>query len=89
MLLSVFFVKNVPRFEVNESQLNDQNQSRNSLTNIIVTSNNNKKDFCNSCNPVEVPFDDDNHYILINFRYFNIGEINALKIKENLYAILH
>ena len=44
----------------------DQNQSRNSLTNMIITPNSNKSDFYNSCNSIEVPFDDDNHHILIN-----------------------
>ena len=51
--------------------MNDQNQSTNSLTNIIITPNNNKSDFYNSCNSIEVPFDDDNHHILINSKYFN------------------
>ena len=83
------FVKNVPSSEVNESPTNDQNQSRNSLTNIIVTSNSNKSDFYNSYNSVEEPFDDDNHHILINSKYFNINEINTLKTKENHFGILH
>ena len=67
------FVKNVLPSEVNESPWNDQNQSRNSFTNIIITVNGNKSDLYNSCNSVEVPFDDDNHYIYINSKYFNIN----------------
>ena len=59
--------------------MNDQNQSRNSFTNIIITPNSNKSDFYKSCNPVEVTFDDDNHHILINSKYFNVNEINVLK----------
>ena len=66
------FVKNVPSSEVNECPMNDQNQSRNSLTNTIITPNSNKSDFYNSCNSLEVPFDDDNHHILINSKYFSI-----------------
>ena len=72
------FVKNVLASEVNESPTNDQNQSRNSLTNIIITPNSNKSDFYNSCNSIEVPFDDDNHHILINSKYFNINELMKL-----------
>ena len=68
------FVKNVPSSEVNESPTNDQNQSRNSLANIIIILNSNKSDFYNSCGSIEVPFDDDNHHILINSKYFNINE---------------
>ena len=60
------FVKNVPPSEVNESPTNVENQSRNSLTNIIITPNSNKSDFYNNCNSIEVPFDDDNHHILIH-----------------------
>ena len=66
------FVKNVPSSEVNECPMNDQNQSRNSLTNTIITPNSNKSDFYNSCNSLEVPFDDDNHHILINSKCFSI-----------------
>ena len=77
------FVKNVPPSEVNESPTNDQNQSRNSLTNIIITPNSNKSNFYNSSNSIKVPFDDDNHHILINSKYLNINEMNALKTKEN------
>ena len=76
------FVKNVPSSEVNKSSRNDQNQSRNSLTNIINTPTSNKSDFYNSCNSIEVPFDDDNHQILINSKYFTINEINTLKNKR-------
>ena len=72
------FVKYIPSFEVNESPTNDQNHSRNSLTNIIITPNSNKSDFYNSCNSIEVPFDDDNHHILINSKYFNINELMKL-----------
>ena len=78
------FVKNVPSSEVNESPTNDQNQSRNSPTNIIITPNSKKKkkeDFYNTCNSIEVPFDDDNHHILINSKYFDINESNTLKTK--------
>ena len=82
------FVKNVPSSEVNKSPTNDQNQSRNSFTNII-TPNSNKSDFYNSCNSIEVPFDDDNHHILINSKYLNIDEINTLKTKENHFGTLH
>ena len=80
------FVKNVPSSEVNKSPTNDQNQSRNSFTNII-TPNSNKSDFYNSCNSIEVPFDDDNHHILINSKYFNINEINTLKTKEKIILV--
>ena len=83
------FVKNVSSSEVNESPTNDQNQSRNSLANIIIIPNSNKSDFYNSCNSIEVPFADDNRNILINSKYFNINEINALKTKENHFGILH
>ena len=83
------FVTNVLSSEVNESPMNDQNQSTNSLTNIIITPNNNKSDFYNSCNSIEVPFDDDNHHILINSKYFNSNAVNALKSKENHFSILH
>ena len=83
------FVKNVLASEVNESPTNDQNQSRNSLTNIIITPNSNTSDFYNSCNSIEVPFDNDNYHILINSKYFNIYEINTLKTKENHFGILH
>ena len=83
------FIKNVLPSEDNESQTNDQNQSRNSLTNIFITTNSNKCDFYNSCNSIKVPFDDNNHHILINSKYFNINEINALKTKENRFGILY
>ena len=83
------FVKNVPSSEVNESPTNDENQSRNSLANIIIIPNSNKSDFYNSCNSIEVPFADDNYHILINSKYFNINEMNALKTKENHFGILH
>ena len=83
------FVKNVTSSGVNESPTNDQNQSRNFLINIIITPNSNKIDFYNSCNSIEVPFDDDNHHILINSKYFNINESNTLKRKENHFGILH
>ena len=82
-------VKNVPSSEVNESATNDQNQSRNSVTNIIFTPNSNKSDFNNSVNSIVTPFDDGNHHILINSKYFNINEINALKAKENHFGILN
>ena len=78
------FVENVPSSEVNESPTNDQNQSKNSLTNIIITPNNNKSNLYNSCSSVDVPFHADNHRILINSKYFNIIEINALKIKKTI-----
>ena len=42
------FAKNVTSSEVTESPTNDQNQSRNSLTNIIITPNSNKSDFHNN-----------------------------------------
>ena len=83
------FVKNVTSSGVNESPTNDQNQSRNFLINIIITPNSNKIDFYNSCNSIEVPFNDDNHHILINSKYFNVNEINTLKRKENHFGILH
>ena len=83
------FVKNIPSSEVNESPTNHQNQSRNFLANIIIIPNSNKSDFYNSCNSIEVPFDDDNHHIFIDSKYFNINEINALKTKENHFGILH
>ena len=38
---------------------------------------------------MEVPFDDDNHHILINSKYFNCNEIIALKTKENHFGIFH
>ena len=38
---------------------------------------------------MKVPSDDDNHDILINSKYFNINEMNALKTKENHFSILH
>ena len=82
------FVKNVPSSELSESPTNDENQSRNSLANIIMTTKSNKSDFYNSWNSIEVPFDHDNHHILINSKYFNINEINALKTKENHFGIL-
>ena len=81
-------VKNVPSSEVNETPTNDQNQSRNSVTNVIFTPNNNKSDF-NSVNSIVMPFDDGNHHILINSKYFNINEINAIKAKENHFGILN
>ena len=84
-----YIVKNVPSYEVNESPMNDQNQSRNSLTNIIITPNQNNSDFYNSCMFIEVPFDDDHHHILGNSKYFNINEINAFKTKNNHFGILH
>ena len=65
-----------------------KNQSKNSLAIIIIIPNSNKSAFYNSCNSIEVPFDDDNHHILINSKYFN-NEINVLKTKENHFAILH
>ena len=61
-------------------KLLNQNQSRNFLANII-TSNSNKSDFYNNCNSTEIYFDDDNHHILINSKYFNINEMNVLKTK--------
>ena len=79
------FVKNVSSSEVNESSMNDQNQSTNSLTNIIITHNSNKSDFHDSCNSIEVPFDDDNPHIPISSKYFNTNEINALKTKEKSF----
>ena len=82
-------VKNVPLSEVNESPINYQNQWRSSLTNIIITPNSNKSDFYDSCNSIEVPFNDDNHHIFINSKYFNINEINSLKAKENHFGMLH
>ena len=83
------FVKNIPSSEVNESPKNDQIQSRNSRPNITVTPNSNKRDFYNSWNSIEFPFDDGNHHIHINSEYFNINEMNALKTKENHFGILH
>ena len=83
------FVKTVPSFEVNESPTNDQNQSRNSLANIIIIPNCNKHDFHNSCNSIKVPFDNDNHHILIKSKCFNINEINTITTKENHFGILH
>ena len=59
---------------------------RNSLANIIIIPNSNKSDLKRKS---EVPFDDDNHHILINSKYFNINEINTLKTKENHFGILH
>ena len=41
-LSTTSFVKNIPSLEVNEFPMNDQNQSRNSLTNIIINPNSNK-----------------------------------------------
>ena len=38
------YIKNVPSSEVNESPTNDQNKSRNSHINIIITPNSNKSD---------------------------------------------
>ena len=46
-------------------------------------------DFYNSCNSIEITFDDDNHHILINSKHFNINEMNPLKTKENHFGILH
>ena len=83
------FVKNIPSSEANESPTNDQNQPRNSLSNIIITPNSNKSDFYNNCNSIEVHFDDSQYHILINSKSFNINEINALKIKKNHFGILH
>ena len=56
---------------------------------IVFTPNNNKSNFYNSWNSIEVPFDDDNHHVLLNSKYFNVNEINALKTKENHFGILH
>ena len=55
----------------------------------IIPPNSNNSDFYDSCNFIEVPFDDDNHHILVNSKYFNINEMNALKLKENHFGILH
>ena len=60
----------------------DQNQSRNSLSNIIVTPNSNKSDFYNSCNSIEVPFDDDNHHIFINSNILILMKWMPLKQKK-------
>ena len=76
------FVRNVPPSEVNESPTNDQNQSGNSLTNILTNPNSNN-------NYIEVSFDYNNHYVLINSKYFRINEVNALKTKENYFGIPH
>ena len=45
--------------------------------------------FYNNCNSTEVSFDDNNHHILINSKYFSVNEINALKTKESHFGILH
>ena len=60
----------------------------NFLTNITITPNSNKSDLYNSCNSIEVPFEDDNHHILIKSKYFNNNEINTLK-KGHHFGILH
>ena len=83
------FVKNVPSSEVNKSPTNDQNQSRNSLTNIIITPNSNKSDFYNSCNSIEVPL---RMIIIKSLLIQNIlllMKLIPLKTKENHFGILH
>ena len=54
----------------------------NSLTNILTNPNSNN-------NYIEVSFDYNNHYVLINSKYFRINEVNALKTKENYFGIPH
>ena len=72
---------------VNESPTKNQNQSNNSL-NILITTNSNKSDFYNSVHTIEVAFDDDDHHVLINSKYFSINEVNDLKTKENHFSFL-
>ena len=81
------FVKNISPSEVNKFQTSNQNQSRNSLTNKTVTPDSNKSNFCNSCNSIELPFDDDVHHVFMDSKYFNTNEINALRTKENQFNI--
>lgn len=37
---------------------------------------------------IEVPFDDDDYHVLINFKYFSINEVNGVKTKENHFGFL-
>ena len=77
------FLKNTLSSENDKFPKNDQNQLQNSFTIFQYNStlNSNKSDFYNSWNSIEVLFDDDNHHILINSKYFNINETNTLKTK--------
>ena len=56
--------------------------SRNFVINVIITRNSNSSNFYNSYNSTEVPFDDNDHHILIISKYINNNEINSIKIKD-------
>ena len=49
VIVSLVMLKMFHPIEVNESPTHGENQSRNSLNNIIITLNSNKSDFYSSC----------------------------------------
>ena len=51
--------------------------------NIIITPRNNKTNFYNNCNSIEMSFDDSDHHIVINSKYYDINKLSALNNKAN------
>ena len=57
--------------------------------NIIITPRSTKTKFHNNYNSRKIPFDDNDHHIFINSKYYNINELNALNNKGKYFGILH
>ena len=84
--MSVLFFDSVLPSQTNESPMKNQVNSRSDL---ISTPDSNKNYFYNSCNSIEILFDNDDHHMFINLKYFNINELNALQTKQIYFGILH
>ena len=61
------------------SPKNNKNLKNYSHMNIIITPRSTKTNFYNSCNSIEMPFDDNDHHTFSNSKYCDINELNALK----------
>ena len=69
----------ISTYRSNESPVNNHNQTRISYSDLINTPNSNEIDFFNSCNSVEMSFDDNDHLVFNHSKYFNIMELHDLR----------
>lgn len=48
-----------------------------------------KKGFYSSWGSIELPFDDDDHHVFINCKYYSTNKFIALQMKQNYFGIIH
>ena len=81
--------KNLPFSNINDSQFSQTDNNTNYPEFSNDTSNNINKNFFDRCNAINTPYDDENHHIHINSKYYDVMEFNNLKIRDSAFGFFH